>query len=162
MVDADLVIAMLDASVDVSDEDREIINGVSGLKHLIVMNKIDIAPVELDALRPTGGSNLSATFSVSAKTGEGIEKLKTAMITPFAPGDLANTGFLVTDARHHDLLQRSREEIETSIEQFADGTSEEIVLIGLHNALRYLGQITGETTTEDMLTRIFSTFCVGK
>jgi tRNA modification GTPase len=41
-------------------------------------------------------------------------------------------------------------------------TSEEITLIGLHNALRYLGQITGETTTEDMLTRIFSTFCIGK
>ena len=40
--------------------------------------------------------------------------------------------------------------------------SEEIVLIGLHNALRYLGDITGETTTEDMLTRIFSTFCIGK
>jgi tRNA modification GTPase len=40
--------------------------------------------------------------------------------------------------------------------------SEEIVLIGLHNALRFLGQITGETTTEDMLTRIFSTFCIGK
>jgi tRNA modification GTPase len=42
------------------------------------------------------------------------------------------------------------------------GASEEIVLVGLHNALRYLGEITGETTTEDILTQVFSTFCIGK
>jgi tRNA modification GTPase len=48
------------------------------------------------------------------------------------------------------------------MELIEQSASEEIVLIGLHNAMRYLGQITGETTTEDMLTRIFSTFCIGK
>jgi tRNA modification GTPase len=57
---------------------------------------------------------------------------------------------------------RSKTEIESSINLLEQKMSEEIVLIGLHNAIRYLGQITGETTTEDMLTRIFSTFCIGK
>ena len=59
-------------------------------------------------------------------------------------------------------LQRSVCEIDQSIASLTDKVSEEIVLIGLHNAMRYIGQITGETTTEDMLTRIFATFCIGK
>jgi tRNA modification GTPase len=79
-----------------------------------------------------------------------------------SPKDSSTNGFLVTDARHHDLLIRSADEVRHSIELLEQHHSEEIVLIGLHNALRYLGQITGETTTEDMLTRIFSTFCIGK
>jgi tRNA modification GTPase len=49
-----------------------------------------------------------------------------------------------------------------SIKLLETGASEELVLVGLHNALRFLGQITGESTTEDMLTRIFATFCIGK
>ncbi len=74
----------------------------------------------------------------------------------------ADTGFLVTDARHHDLLIRAREEVLNSISLLDQNASEELTLVGLHNALRFLGQITGETTPEDMLTRIFSTFCIGK
>ena len=58
--------------------------------------------------------------------------------------------------------ERAKDDIENSIILFDQKMSEEIVLIGLHNAIRYLGEITGETTTEDMLTRIFSTFCIGK
>lgn len=59
-------------------------------------------------------------------------------------------------------MLRAANEIGDSLRQWESKMSEEIVLIGLHNALRYLGQITGETTTEDMLTRIFATFCIGK
>ena len=99
---------------------------------------------------------------VSAKSGEGIDALRDAIIKPFAPEDISNAGFLVSDARHHDLLLRTKSEIEDSVERLDERLSEEIVLIGLHNALRYLGDITGETTTEDMLDQIFATFCIGK
>ena len=99
---------------------------------------------------------------LSAKTGEGLDELRNAIVRPFSPQDITTAGFLVTDARHFDLLVRSQTEIEQSLDQIDQKLSEEIVLIGLHNALRYLGQITGETTTEDMLTRIFLTFCIGK
>src|SRR5213078_1859672 len=94
--------------------------------------------------------------------GEGLEELREAVVTPFSPEDVSTSGFLVTDARHHDLLVRARAEIGQSVEQLNEKMSEEIVLVGLHNALRFLGEITGETTTEDMLTRIFSTFCIRK
>ena len=88
--------------------------------------------------------------------------LQKAIIEPFLPKDIENSGFLVSDARHYDLLNRAKSEIESSLNLLDLKMSEEIILIGLHNAIRLLGEITGETTTEDMLTRIFSTFCIGK
>ncbi len=162
MADADFIIVLLDASEAITDEDLEIIDTVKPLTHLVALNKIDKIAVD-DAQLKFEISNLkSQIIPISAKTGEGLEGLKNAIIGPFAADDLSSAGFLVSDARHHDLLLRTRAEIERSIDQLEQKLSEEIVLIGLHNALRYLGQITGETTTEDMLTRIFSTFCIGK
>lgn len=161
MADADLAIVILDSSEDLTEKDREIIDSVDGIEHLLVLNKID--KVEPDAI-----TEIVAALSgypvvpVSAKTGEGLDGLKSSIIAPFDVSDTSQTGFLVTDARHYDLLQRSIEEIDRSIADLNARQSEEIILVGLHNALRYLGEITGETTTEDMLTRIFSTFCIGK
>ncbi len=167
MADADIVVVMLDASEQTSDEDREILKSVSGLNYIVVLNKIDKVPsTDVDRMIAAEHSSLGylreRLIPVSAKTGDGIDDLKEAIVRPFAPEDVSTLGFLVTDARHHDLMTRAATEIEQSIEQLDQKLSEEIVLIGLHNALRYLGEITGETTTEDMLTRIFSTFCIGK
>jgi len=167
MADADLVIAMLDASEGFSAEDKEILESVSDLDHLIAINKIDKAnPLKTAEIVEQVNSAIrdprSTITHISAKTGAGLDVLKRAIVEPFEPREFSDAGFLVTDARHHDMLVRAQGEIENSLALLEQGTSEEIVLIGLHNAMRYLGQITGETTTEDMLTRIFSTFCIGK
>lgn len=167
MADADIVVVMLDSSEQTSDEDREILIRVKDLNYIVALNKIDKIP-STDVDRIVAAENSSLAYlrpkitPVSAKTGEGLDELREAIVRPFRPEDISTSGFLVTDARHHDLLVRAKSEIEASLEQHNDRMSEEIVLIGLHNALRYLGEITGETTTEDMLTRIFSTFCIGK
>lgn len=161
MADADLVLVLIDASESLTGEDREIINSVRDIDHVIVINKIDIASFDGDGSESAIRDPHSAR-KVSAKTGAGLDDLKKAIVEPFAPTDVSTNGFLVTDARHHDLLTRAKAEIEHSIELLDQKRSEEIVLVGLHNAMRYLGEITGETTTEDMLTRIFSTFCIGK
>jgi tRNA modification GTPase len=154
MIDADLVVVLLDGSQPLTPEDREILAQVSDLPHLIVVNKID-----LPGSTPDVNGDV---IKISARTGEGLETLQQAIIEPFHPDHIEPSNFLVSDARHHDLLRRTEVEIQNSIRLLDQKMSEEIVLIGLHNALRYLGQITGETTTEDMLTRIFSTFCIGK
>jgi len=73
-----------------------------------------------------------------------------------------SAGLLITNARHHDLLCRAHVEVESAICALREHRSEELVLVPLHNTLRYLGEITGETTTEDILSKIFSTFCIGK
>lgn len=167
MADADIVIVMLDASEEISEEDHEIIDSVKDLNYIVALNKIDKVPsFDIDHLIAAKKSRLgylrSKITPISARTGEGLDELRDAIVRPFSPKDVTAAGFLVTDARHHDLLVRAGSEIEQSLSQLNQKMSEEIVLIGLHNALRYLGQITGETTTEDMLTRIFSTFCIGK
>ncbi len=103
-------------------------------------------------------SDFSKFRLFNLETGEGLEELQKAIVEPFSLQEIDNTGFLISDARHNDLLLRAKSEIETSLNLIDEKMSEEIILIGLHNALRFLGQITGETTTEDMLARIFSTF----
>ena len=167
MADADLVVAMLDISENETDEDVEILKSVESVPHLVVLNKIDkVDPETVRRFRQDLEEQLRDPrphiMTLSAKTHEGLETLKREIIAPFSSEEILSNGFLVSDARHYDLLVRANEEIEQSIALLADNASEEIVLVGLHNALRYLGQITGETTTEDMLTRIFATFCIGK
>ncbi len=160
MADADLIILMLDSSENLTSEDREILTESADLNRIIVSNKIDINSA--DEIKSQLQNNKFPVIEISAKTGEGLAELQNAIIEPFSPQDIDNTGFLISDARHNDLLLRSKSEIENSISLLDEKMSEEIILIGLHNAIRYLGEITGETTTEDMLTEIFSTFCIGK
>ena len=156
MVDADLVVVLLDGSEDLTSEDEKIISQVIELNHIIVINKSDLPQ---SIVTPADKSKM---VRVSAKTGGGLENLKRAIVEPFDSQDIDNTGFLISDARHNDLLLRAKSEIETSVRLIDEKMSEEIILIGLHNAMLFFGQVTGETTTEDMLTRIFSTFCIGK
>jgi len=156
MIDADLVIVLLDGSENLTDEDKEIIVQVKELNHVIAVNKNDLCQTAPEI------SDEPKQLRISAKTGEGLSELQKAIVEPFSTQTIENAGFLITDARHYDLLRRAESEIETSLVLIDERASEEIVLIGLHNALRFLGEITGETTTEDMLTRIFSTFCIGK
>lgn len=160
MADSDLVVVVLDGAEAMNDEDEEVLGATSELKRVIAVNKTDIARANGPAESLIGEG--VTVLEVSAKTGEGLEELQDAIVEPFSPDEMETSGFLVSDARHYDLLDRATSEIRDSIGHLEQGSSEEIVLIGLHNAIRYLGEITGETTAEDMLTRIFQTFCIGK
>lgn len=167
MADADIVIVILDSSEQTSDEDREILDSVKDSTFIVALNKIDKVPsTDIDHIVAAEHSALASMrekiVPISAKTGEGIDDLRHAIVAPFGIQEITAGGFLITDARHHDLLIRATDDILNSIKLLDQKMSEEIVLVGLHNALRYLGDVTGETTTEDMLTQIFSTFCIGK
>ncbi len=167
IADADLVIVVLDGSQELTAEDIDIIKSEAEQNKIVLINKTDLISAEdtkqaAEKIRSMINSLQLTIVEVSAKTGAGLDELGRAMIEPFSLGNAEGDGFLISDARHHDLLLRAKTEIENSIGLMEQKTSEEITLVGLHNALRYLGEITGETTTEDMLTRIFSTFCIGK
>ena len=167
MADADLVVAVLDVSEDETEEDDAILRSIESTRHLIAVNKIDKVSSEslgsfVSALRSQSGGSRAHIVELSARTHDGLDALQQAIVEPFAQSEMSTDGFLVSDARHHDLLMRTYEELGHSLELLDQRASEELILVGLHNALRYLGQITGETTTEDMLTRIFATFCIGK
>ncbi|HUR98497.1 MAG TPA: tRNA uridine-5-carboxymethylaminomethyl(34) synthesis GTPase MnmE [Pyrinomonadaceae bacterium] len=165
MADADLIVGMVDVSAPVVEDDLRILESVGATEHVVVLNKIDLAPARVSSVKEELGNSFSTTapfIELSARTGAGLDELKRSIVEPFSPKDVNASGFLVSDARHYDLLVRSCGEVTSSLQLLQEKASEEIVLVGLHNALRFLGEITGETTTEDMLTEIFSTFCIGK
>jgi tRNA modification GTPase len=156
--DSDLLIVVLDGSEPLNDEDQKVLNEVTGRRHLIAINKSDLPK---DANASVADSDI-AVVSVSAKTEAGLEMLRTAILEPFTNGSANSEGLLITNARHHDLLLRSIEATRSSAVLLQKRASEEVVLVGLHNTLRYLGEITGETTSDEILGEIFATFCIGK
>jgi tRNA modification GTPase len=159
MADADLLVVVIDGSCELLAEDLAVLSQARKARHLIAVNKCDLA--RAPGLE-NGLGDSSLVVHLSALTGEGLEKLSTAILAPFSMIESEGVGLLVTDSRHFDLLRRTQSSLEESLESLSEGASEELILVGLHNALKFLGEITGETTTEDILSEIFSTFCIGK
>jgi len=151
IIDADLVLQVIDATNP--GNDRE--NWNDDITSLRILNKCDLIAADCFSID-------SDSVRVSALTGEGLESLRAAILGFLNRGDVDNEGLLVTNARHYDLLTSSRSELDEAMSALKAGLSEELVLVSLHNALKYLGEITGETTTEDILSEVFSTFCIGK
>jgi tRNA modification GTPase len=160
IADADVVVVVLDASQPFTSEDKEIIEETVNCRHVIALNKCDLEVYSHDIAKFLG--NDSPVVEVSAKTGAGINILSNDIIRPFSVYDQQDTSFIISSARHYDLLRRSVDSLRLSQQELEKRAGEELVLIGLYDSLRYLGDITGETTSEDVLTQIFMTFCIGK
>jgi tRNA modification GTPase len=160
IVDADLVVVVIDGSQPLTKEDEEVLDEASASRHVVALNKSDLAT--FDAARLHARTNGSRLIPISAKTGAGLERLCAAIMEPFVNRETHETGFLITNARHFDLLRRTADALRRSEELVRQRASEELLLVGLYDALRFLGEITGETTPDDVLTQIFSTFCIGK
>lgn len=158
MGDADLVLLVLDGSTKLGPADHDLLERTSGAHRIVVMNKCDL-PVFEPLSRCVSGAQ---AINVSARTGAGLATLHDAITAKLNSAGTENGSLLITNARHYDLLCNANRELETARQSFRDQQSEELVLVPLHNALKLLGQITGETTTEDILSEIFATFCIGK
>jgi tRNA modification GTPase len=150
MADADLVLVVLDLSAPLEHADLDLIQRAS----LVVGNKADL-PRALDPAREC--------VAVSALTGEGIPVLRERIVAALAPGagERRETGF-ITSVRHEMLLREAREALESARRAAELGIPHEMLLLDLYAALRPLDAITGATTADDILNRIFSTFCIGK
>lgn len=159
-VDANLVVVVMDGSQPLTAEDEQILDEVADNRFIIALNKSD-----LESFRPNPEflkSDEMTLVPISAKTGAGLTSLRAAIMEPFSSSGLHESSFVITNARHYDLLRRAAASIQSSVESLKFKASEEIILADLYNALRFLGEITGETTPEDVLTEIFSAFCIGK
>jgi tRNA modification GTPase len=158
MGDSDLVLVVLDGSTELGPSDQDLITQTASSRRLVVMNKSDL---------PTFNAASCCVeeveaINVSARTGEGLTALRAAILASLNSNGIDDGSLLITNARHYDLLCSAKRELEAARIALRDRHSEELVLVPLHNALRLLGQITGETTTEDILSEIFATFCIGK
>lgn len=162
IADADVVLLVIDTVDAIREDVAALVEATAGLRRAAVFNKIDLAAP------PAWATDLAAerevvAVRVSAVTGEGIDDLRDAILE-LAGGraGFEQDGILVTNARHHALLLGASAHLDAASAALAAGFSEEISLVGLHAALRDLGELTGETALDDILNRIFSTFCIGK
>jgi tRNA modification GTPase len=157
LTEADLVLVVLDASQPASDENRELLQQLEGRAAIVVENKSDLKSSQFIL-----GSQLPQV-QTSALTGEGIEELRAAILRHVAGdgGPQIEAGFL-TNARHQKLVTDSLAALTAAANAVADSVPHEMLLLDLYNALRPLDEITGATTTDDILNLIFGTFCIGK
>jgi tRNA modification GTPase len=157
---ADLVLFLLDASRPFDDDDGVVAEALADSRVLIVLNKSDLPPL----LQLPGHLESLDRVSISTSSGAGIEELKDAVASLFFQGKAADSRDLVvlSRARHRDALLR----VETCLSNFSVSiqadSSPELLALDLREALDALGQITGETTPDDILDLIFGQFCIGK
>ena len=166
--DADLILFVVDSSVVSYEEDLVLLKETAGKKTLIVANKCDI---DLD--RKDRRPSIETAFSqheiirISALERIGIDRLNDAVYRVatgdgISAGHDASQGPLLASLRHKRALEGSSQAIERAVSAINAGTAREFIALDLRAAIDSLGEITGETTTEDILEKIFSDFCIGK
>lgn len=154
---ADAVLYVLDAAQGSTGEDREALEAVSGKPVLRVANKIDrAAPGEIDA----AGDGALPLCGLAADTGEKLRALLASEIGRRV--DTESSCEVLASLRQRDLAQRARAAADRALESLSRGESPEYAASHVHEAIDAMSDLFGETTSEDVLRRIFATFCIGK
>ena len=157
--DADLQVIVIDGTVPLTMDDRALIDQGTGGRHVIVINKADL-PLSVD---PSQLSAEAVCLTLSAKTGEGIDKLRETIRSQLIGAGAETTdGVMVTNVRHQAALDRACESLTQAKESVGAGMANELVAVDIRAAADALGEITGAITTDEILEQIFSTFCIGK
>lgn len=158
--DADLVLFLVDGSSILSDDDRLIISSIGVSPCIVVVTKSDLpAQIDLSEVPPGWDS-----CCVSVKSSQGIEQLSAMIYNHFVQSSAlgSDESAVVSNARHRDILQRMLQ----ALVSFRVGRDAclplEILSLELRAALSALGEITGETSTDELLDIVFSSFCIGK
>jgi tRNA modification GTPase len=155
--EADLILFVVDGSAVFGEEDRKAWERIQQLPHIVIANKADLRWAKNDELE------MMQPIRLSALTGEGFVELQEAIrkfLGQTASEELAES--ILTSARQHDAVLRAISHLDAGVSALVGDVPHEMVLLDLYQALTSLNELTGETTTEDILGRIFSTFCIGK
>lgn len=157
LADADIVLVVLDASVPLREDEQELIASLSGRRALVVRNKSDLDPVVQDA------PDLPLpTIGTSAQTGEGLSRLRDALADQVRNPTGESESGILTSLRQFEAVQGGLTSLDAARNSVAGSIPHEMLLLDLYSALRYLDSLTGETTADDILNLIFSSFCIGK
>jgi tRNA modification GTPase len=157
---ADLVLFMLDASRPLDSDDRRIEEELLGRDFIVVMNKSDLPR----AITLPGTLLNHETVMISTLTGDGIDRLLRAVNTRFLHGRAVDSReyIALSNVRHRDALEKCAANLHSFTADAAALLDPELLAVDLRDALHALGEITGETTADDILDRIFKQFCIGK
>ncbi len=151
--DAELILHVLDGSEALSEDDAALLQEFAEKKRILVRNKIDL-PIKL---------HLTGAVDVCCTNAHGLEDLKNAIkALVWAGGAPAEMWGAMINARHQEALERTRAATERAAAALREGLSLDLAAADLRIAASAIGEIVGQTTTEDLLDSIFSQFCIGK
>jgi tRNA modification GTPase len=159
---ADVVVVLLDGSAPFTGDDRQILEENRNRNVVIAINKSDL-PRVLEAVPLPGEGITTKPLWISAKTGEGVDAFQDAVHAALgrSTGESC-TDTVITSLRHKIALERAFASLRTAEQGLSGGLSPEFIAFDLREALGTLGEVTGQSITEEVLDRIFSTFCIGK
>jgi tRNA modification GTPase len=163
VADADLILLILDGSRELDGDDLEIILEIKEKKKVVIINKKDLPPkVSLEEIKKRFPED--PPVSISALKNEGIIDLKKAIYSSLVHRDIrvSPEHLIVANIRHKIALTRIKENLLNGLEGLEEGASLEFIAFEIRSALDALGEMVGETTTEEVLHRIFDQFCIGK
>ncbi|UFS72180.1 tRNA uridine-5-carboxymethylaminomethyl(34) synthesis GTPase MnmE [Geomonas sp. RF6] len=156
---ADLVVFVIDGALPFAEEDHAILEAIGGKPYIVVRNKSDLGVSE-----EIPAALLDRCVSLSTHTGVGVPELRHAIHNEFLSGSATDSReyVAVSRARHRDALLKSLSALRRFEKNLQAGVNLELLPIDLREAIDAVGEVTGETTADDVLDRIFSTFCIGK
>jgi tRNA modification GTPase len=157
LADAALVLVVLDATQPLNEEENRLLEAVQGRPALVAVNKSDLAEADAAAAEVGGVSALRT----SALTGEGISALRERILA-LATGGAASEPGMLTSLRHHQSITTALAALGDAALANVNAIPHEMILLDLYRGLWALDSLTGQTTSDDILNLIFSTFCIGK
>ena len=158
---SDLVIFVADASKELDENDKEIINLIKDKQAIVLLNKSDLGTIINEKNVSEFDNKPVITFS--AKTGDGLDELENKIRDLFYEGKVKyNDELYITNARQKESLINAKNSIEEVIKSVENDMPEDFYSIDLMDAYTYLGKIIGESVEDDLVNEIFSKFCMGK
>jgi tRNA modification GTPase len=156
---ADLILFMVDGSLPLDNQDRDLLSALSGKRFITVINKSDLPQILEEMELPSG----VPLVHISSKDGNGVDQLRSVIFDSFMGKQVSSQDHVaLTTVRHRDIIARALQGLDRFSKQRGTGVSGELQAIDLRDTLAAIGEITGETTPDAILDIIFSSFCIGK
>lgn len=150
---ADIVLFLVDSNREFSKEDAEIFESIKNSKYIVLKTKSD--------LETKTEKHFDNEISISTATGAGIEALKTKILELTQISSISADSVIITNERHKDALARAKQALDSAISNISADTLD-LVSIDIKDAYNAIGEITGNTTSEEIIDAIFKKFCLGK
>lgn len=162
---ADLALVLLDVSSPLEKEDFEVLELAKNKKSILILNKVDLPAVWTSSTAPLLWKERGDPIfiSLSTKTSEGLKNLESAIFSQFGIQDLEKEDhLLLNQLRHKQALEKALSSLTAALQALENHYSPEFVAADIQSSIRYLGEIIGEVSTEEVLGEIFGRFCIGK
>lgn len=159
--DADLVIAIFDLSREFDSDDEEILNLIKNKKHIIILNKDDLEQkISDEEIKEHFGDDY---LRLSVMENESIKKIEKMIVDMFFDGEIViSSDATLSNIRHINALKEAREDLYAVRKGIDDTQFLDLIEVDIENVIGHISEITGTITTEDILDRVFSEFCIGK